>query len=663
MRLPKPAVLFPQLQHKSVLLLRSLLLFYFFFLFFRVELYSVINSIYGSNFTASLPGYLLQTAPRDLLAALLLQLPVLLLLMLPLRRTAYNLYTVYTGLLLLFLLGIVCQFEAFEVPFDASLLGSGLNTYMGELFTSAVHEIPSRLLLPFAALAALSLLLIIQQYRHPQQTFSTGNFTLLKKIPALLLILAVVIPATAHQFTLPRRHRISRIPRHVEMRSNPLLELLASDEKPQQPDTSQPVRNSNLKNFQYGHNSDSLTVKRRFPALALPRKKYNIILYFFESTTVQYIGQRVNGRQVTPVWDRLRNNSFIGVNHYTHSPLSHNTLFSVFSSAYEGPDKRWVTLHHPDIKVKGITRHLKQHNYRSAALHSGDFGAFGMGKFLRHQGVDLVMDIADFFRLGHRKATIRSVDDRALIKPAVDFASTNKNQPFFLAIFPTLPHHPYTVPGNKDHKFIIDAMKAEKNRNMQKQLEYYNSLHYADRVLGEFISAMEKQGLLENTLVFIFADHGEAFYQHHGNFLHSLRIYNENTHVPFLIFNKQLFRKPYIYNGVSRHIDIAPTILDATGIGRDPEMEGQSLFSAHNQKLTYLHANWRKNYVGIRDGDWKYILKTPTGQQELYYLKDDPYELTNVARIHTNIARRFREYCIGTERYKRRYFRKRLRQR
>lgn len=638
---------------------KSLLLLGIFFLFFRLELYSIINSIYGAKFSVSLPGYLLRSLPGDLLAVLFLQLLLLPLFIIPFRRTAFTLYGVFTLLLTVFILGMLCQFEAFEVPFDTSLLGTGLNTYFSELVTSALHEIPARLLLPTAMLLLLSVFLTVQHYRHPRQTFHRDHFGPFKRILLASIFLLLFIPVFAHQFSLPQRGTRGKLPPLRDLASNPVLELIDPDDKPQQ-HTATAIKSVDLSNFAFGLDTDSLEIRRRHPRLQLPRKKYNIILYFFESTTVQYIGQKINGRSITPTWDKLRRNSFVGHNHYAQAPLSVNALFSVLASAYDHPGKIWVPMNYPNIKAKTVIEHLKQHGYRTAALHSGDLRNFGHDTYLRHRGLDLMMDMKDFYRLGYRKATVNSVDDRLLIKPSVSFAAKAKasGKPFFLALFPMLPHHPYRIPGT-NHEFIMKAYRTETNRNMKKQLFYYNSLLYADLVLNDFLKALDKQGLLKNTLVFIFADHGEAFYQHRGNFLHSLRVYDENTHVPFLIYNKELFKKPHHYRGVSRHVDIAPTVLDATGLSRDTEMEGVSLFSTHNQKLAYLHANWRKNYVGVRDGRWKYIVKTSTMQEELYDLQADPKELTNAARRYPAITKRYREYCLQAEKYKRLYFRKR----
>jgi arylsulfatase A-like enzyme len=46
---------------------------------------------------------------------------------------------------------------------------------------------------------------------------------------------------------------------------------------------------------------------------------------------------------------------------------------------------------------------------------------------------------------------------------------------------------------------------------------------------------------LDDTLLCIFADHGEAFYQHAGNYLHALQLYEENVAIPFIIYNRKLF--------------------------------------------------------------------------------------------------------------------------
>ena len=63
---------------------------------------------------------------------------------------------------------------------------------------------------------------------------------------------------------------------------------------------------------------------------------------------------------------------------------------------------------------------------------------------------------------------------------------------------------------------------------------YDNSIHHTDRVIGELLTDMAEQGLLEKTLIVWTSDHGEAFNER-GYEGHAQTVYRETTDVPFLI--------------------------------------------------------------------------------------------------------------------------------
>ena len=174
------------------------------------------------------------------------------------------------------------------------------------------------------------------------------------------------------------------------------------------------------------------------------------------------------------------------------------------------------------------------------------------------------------------------------------------------------------------------------------------------------MKALEKAGAMENTLLFIFADHGEAFYQHEKNYNHPLCLYEENVHVPFLLYNKQIFKERAEYAGVSRHVDLLPTILDLLGLPPMKTAEGISLASPHDQQMSVMHTNYKDDLTAVRDGPWKYIVRTTDGREELYDLSKDPLEKTNVAAANAEVAATYRDVAARMREHRDAYYRKAL---
>lgn len=97
-----------------------------------------------------------------------------------------------------------------------------------------------------------------------------------------------------------------------------------------------------------------------------------------------------------------------------------------------------------------------------------------------------------------------------------------------------------------------------------------------DRELGRLFRALEERGLLENSIVVLTSDHGEAFFEH-GAGLHG-DLFVECTAVPLVV------RLPG--GGAERSlaplvglVDVAPTILELCGVAPQNGMQGESLAS------------------------------------------------------------------------------------
>ena len=316
--------------------------------------------------------------------------------------------------------------------------------------------------------------------------------------------------------------------------------------------------------FQFGFDSSSKEdPSPRKPIPFLRKGNYNIVLYILESTAYSYLKKKLKGEiPITPGWQRLSQNAIVFENHYVHNPLSANSLFSLLVSAYSMPADIWPVRDYPQIPLQSLPQVLKGAGYRNAFLHTGHLSYVGQDKFLANRGFDLLQDMRHLRRAPYEKALNWGIDDRALIAAARKFAESS-SQPYFLVLSPLSPHHPYDVPEEKfqllkpppeESQTSIPALSTlEKNWQPQPKKNsfrrYLNSLHYADSVLQELVHSLENLPGGENTLFFIVADHGEAFGQHKGNFNHPFYLYEENVHVPFLIYNAKLFASSFSYKG------------------------------------------------------------------------------------------------------------------
>jgi len=232
------------------------------------------------------------------------------------------------------------------------------------------------------------------------------------------------------------------------------------------------------------------------------------------------------------------------------------------------------------------------------------------------------------------------------------------------------------------HKLLLEKMKELKQSGenfflylhysnihtgiMQKVLKKYNnfskeyfsnkeenSLFYdelfnnADEYLGEIINHFNNLGFNKDTLLVIISDHGISIGEKFGERAYGVFCYDTTLISTALFYYPQI--SPIIVKNQVRSIDILPTILELLSISHDKnykEIDGMSLvplingkederiaFSQSGNPLNSGKPPKEPNVYAVRTDEWKYIKNIHNNTEELYFLKDDPSEETNLIDI------------------------------
>lgn len=155
----------------------------------------------------------------------------------------------------------------------------------------------------------------------------------------------------------------------------------------------------------------------------------------------------------------------------------------------------------------------------------------------------------------------------------------------------------------------------------------------ADDAVGEMLAILERKGLLDNTTVIIYGDHGDDYWTHgfKGGMVHATEPYTQITWTPLAIRDPAL--TPGTNTRLASTIDIAPTCLALLGIDepnefvhsginlltRAPELVFSQNFTANqpdNQVLGIVKA-----FSAIDD---TYILLVSSRGLEMYAYRLDP---------------------------------------
>ena len=105
---------------------------------------------------------------------------------------------------------------------------------------------------------------------------------------------------------------------------------------------------------------------------------------------------------------------------------------------------------------------------------------------------------------------------------------------------------------------------------------YDSALHWVDQNIGLLIDSLAAEGLLDNTVIVIASDHGEAFFEHGGEG-HARNLYWEVQNVPLIIAPPLAIEGGVVVEEPVANIDIWPTLLDLLGLPELANAEGRSL--------------------------------------------------------------------------------------
>jgi arylsulfatase len=292
----------------------------------------------------------------------------------------------------------------------------------------------------------------------------------------------------------------------------------------------------------------------------------------------------------------------------------------------------------------------------------------------------------------------------------IDYLERERERPFFVwASFPE-PHHPFSPPapycdmydplrvplpprrtGDLDDKpphfgayyrreldridyrsewalglaGLADADLARMPERHLREIvaHYYGMITLVDDQVGRILGAVERLGLRERTIVVFTSDHGELLGEH-GLLLKGPFHYEGLVRVPLIWRWPGEIDGGQAVSGLANLVDLAPTILELTGVPAPAGVQGRSLApllrgrTARVQDATLIENCEKPGVLNVKTvvtERWKltYYAGRPFG--ELYDLVDDPHEYVNLwdhpghAADRDALLRRLLDLLVETE--------------
>lgn len=252
-----------------------------------------------------------------------------------------------------------------------------------------------------------------------------------------------------------------------------------------------------------------------------------------------------------------------------------------------------------------------------------------MGAFLKKNGFSIVEDFKNM-KCNYEKFSMEweymdGIDDRCMVNTALEWINSTGNNSLTIC-WTMQTHYPYFSSG-------VELQYPTSNKDFNR---YLNALNNSDKAFGYLMEGLQKENKLDETLVIVTSDHGEAFGRH-DQVTHSSKIYEENINIPLMLINPKLFFGETDVR-IGGLIDIAPTVLHILGINSPAEWEGRSLVNDQPKTRTFFFCPYADFLFGTRYANWKYIYNASTSSSELYDLNIDPKESKNLASIYKSFV-------------------------
>lgn len=429
----------------------------------------------------------------------------------------------------------------------------------------------------------------------------------------------------------------------------------------------------------------------------------NAIVVIVDALRADRVGQ-YKGQHITPNINNLLDDAVYFDKAFTTSC----TTDPATTSLHTGLHTLSHVLRHHGSRVKhSEKRNIEQVPKLQELLQAADYRTIHKGRYMgrwHYNGFDEITDLEwnnKFWNLYNKYLPERVSDRDGILKSSLDlsYAQLQKiiktvepdtanataqffnampvNQSFYATIHLMDTHIPYTADDSLideyqeqfDYDYEPSGSEAYENRFLKDRdtfLEgneteptvkrvcagYDASCTHADQKVGELIDGLRREGVYDDTLLIVVADHGESMYEHEIFFDHH-GLYDCTVQVPLIVKPPQ---DETVATETSSELvqitDIAPTVLDYMGVPAEQcDFDGRSLRPLiegncqnwdsrdavlieenHAQQRLAVRTDSKKLITFIQEDNkhCRYCDTTHVSTEELYDLRTDEAELNNV---------------------------------
>mgnify|MGYP006276357695 FL=1 len=390
------------------------------------------------------------------------------------------------------------------------------------------------------------------------------------------------------------------------------------------------------------------------------------ILWITSEDNSPFIGAYGDTLATTPNIDRLADRGMVYEHAYATTPVCAPARFTIITGTYAntmGTENMRSTFRVPDF-VRFFPAYLQEAGYHTTNNSKKDYNTVDQPEVWNESSSD------------------------------AHYSDRSEGQPFFHVRNLTVSHEsslhtPIDTLQHDPEKMLIPPYHPDTDVVRRDRAKYYDQVMEMDRQLGQVLHELEESGEAENTIVFYYSDHG-------GVLPRSKRyMFESGLRVPLVVYVPPKYEHLVPENATGRmvsFVDLAPTVLSIAGIEPPDWMQGTAFlgrFSGEPREMIHAYrARMDERYDlvrAVRDTSFLYVRNYMTNRiygqhvsylwrsrsmqewgrlyqadglnalqsrffqnkpaEELYYVKDDPHNVRNLANEaeYSETLQRFRQ--------------------
>lgn len=329
-------------------------------------------------------------------------------------------------------------------------------------------------------------------------------------------------------------------------------------------------------------------------------KGKNIIVIHLESFQQFLIGQKIDGKEVTPFLDKLYNSkSTISFNNFYNQVGQGKTSDAenmLETSTYGLPQGSLFAQLGSENTFQAAPQILKQRaGYTSAVFHGNVASFWNRNNTYKNMGYQYFFD-ASYYDTSGDKALGFGLKDKLLFNDSIKYLQ-HLQQPFYVKYLTVTNHFPFSLDKEDEDPNFKAPDTGSKTVD-----DYFLTAHYLDQSIKEFYGYLEKSGLAKKSIIVLYGDH-YGISDSENKYLAKVLGKNADDWTDFdnaqlqrvpLMFNMPGTKNGYIDHTYGGEIDVLPTLLHLMGISTKRYIQfGTDLFSKQHDDV-----------VAFRDQDW-----------------------------------------------------------